>query len=57
MIGLECGRSMVEMLGVLAVVGVLSIGGIMGYNFAVNKHRANTIMSELNLRIIPLNSQ
>ena len=26
----ESGRSMVEMLGVLAVVGVLSVGGIAG---------------------------
>ena len=25
---LESGRSMVEMLGVLAIIGVLSIGGI-----------------------------
>lgn len=24
----ECGRSLTEMLGVLAVIGVLSIGGI-----------------------------
>ena len=27
----ESGRSMVEMLGVLAIIGVLSIGGIAGY--------------------------
>ena len=27
---LESGRSMVEMLGVLAIIGVLSIGGIAG---------------------------
>ena len=26
----EKGRSMVEMLGVLAIIGVLSIGGIAG---------------------------
>jgi len=30
----EMGRSMVEMLGVLAIIGVLSIGGIMGYRIA-----------------------
>lgn len=51
---LEMGRSMVEMLGVLAIVGVLSIGGIVGYDYAVAKFRANTIMSELNLRAIPI---
>ncbi len=30
-IKMENGRSMVEMLGVLAVMGVLSIGGVAGY--------------------------
>ena len=53
----QSGRSMVEMLGVLAIVGVLSIGGIMGYDYAVAKFRANTIMSELNLRAIPISQQ
>ncbi len=47
--GAEKGRSMVEMLGVLAVIGVLSIGGIAGYRYAMNKYRANEIISELNL--------
>ena len=37
----ERGRSMVEMLGVLAIVGVLSIGAISGYTYAMSKHRAN----------------
>ena len=27
----QTGRSMVEMLGVLAIIGVLSVGGIAGY--------------------------
>ena len=27
----ESGRSMVEMLGVLAIIGVFSVGGIAGY--------------------------
>ena len=53
----QSGRSMVEMLGVLAIVGVLSIGGIMGYDYAVAKFRANTIMSELNLRAVPISQQ
>lgn len=29
------GRSMIEMLGVLAIVGVLSVGGIAGYSKAM----------------------
>ena len=45
----ETGRSMVEMLGVLAIIGVLSIGGIQGYTYAMNKYRANNILNELNI--------
>ena len=37
----ESGRSMVEMLGVLSIIGVLSIGGIAGYSMAMNRYRAN----------------
>ncbi len=40
----ESGRSMVEMLGVLAIIGVLSIGGIAGYTIAMNRYRANEIL-------------
>ena len=40
---LQNGRSMIEMLGVLAIIGVLSIGGLAGYTMAMNRHRANTI--------------
>ena len=44
----EFGRSMVEMLGVLAIIGVLSIGGIAGYSMSMRKHRANQIADALN---------
>ena len=37
----ECGRSMVEMLGVLAIIGVLSVGAIAGYSKAMMKYRLN----------------
>ena len=40
----ESGRSMVEMLGVLAIIGVLSIGGIAGYTMAMNRFRANEVV-------------
>ncbi len=46
----ERGRSMVEILGVLAIVGVLSFGGIQGYKYAMDKHRANDIVNEVNMR-------
>ena len=40
----ENGRSMVEMLGVLAIAGVLSIGGIIGYKQAMEKQQSNALM-------------
>ena len=39
----QSGRSMVEMLGVLAIIGVLSVGGIAGYSLGMRRHRANGI--------------
>ncbi len=45
----ETGRSMVEMLGVLAVIGVLSVGGIMGYKYGMMKYRVNETVNELNI--------
>ena len=53
----ENGRSMVEMLGVLAVVGVLSIGGVAGYRYAVDKMNANEIINELKKRAITASQQ
>ena len=41
----EHGRSMVEMLGVLAVIGVLSVGGIAGYTSAMRQYKANEIVN------------
>ena len=37
----ETGRSMVEMLGVLAIVGVLSAGALKGYSDAMFKYKMN----------------
>lgn len=36
-----CGRSMVEMLGVLAIIGVLSVGAMSGYSKAMLKYKLN----------------
>ena len=36
-----CGRSMVEMLGVLAIIGVLSVGAMNGYSKAMFKYKLN----------------
>ena len=35
------GRSMVEMLGVLAIIGVLSVGAMSGYSKAMMKYKLN----------------
>ncbi len=45
----ETGRSMIETLGVLAIIGVLSIAGITGYKYAMNRYQTNQIIAELNL--------
>ena len=37
----QSGRSMIEMLGVLAIVGVLSVGGIAGYSKAMEMFKIN----------------
>ena len=42
------GRSMVEMLGVLAIIGVLSVGAISGYSKAMFKYKLNKQTEQLN---------
>ena len=42
------GRSMVEMLGVLAIIGVLSVGAIAGYSKAMFKYKLNKQAEQLN---------
>lgn len=44
---LEQGRSMIEMLGVLAIIGVLSVGGINGFSKAMDAHKVNTIVEQI----------
>lgn len=45
----EQGRSMIEMLGVLAIVGVLSVGGIAGYSKAMGKFKTNKLIDQINM--------
>ncbi len=44
-----CGRSMVEMLGVLAIIGVLSVGAIAGYSKAMFKYKLNKQVESFNM--------
>ena len=43
------GRSMIEMLGVLAIIGVLSVGGIAGYSKAMEQYKINKTISEYSM--------
>ncbi|MBR3501365.1 MAG: prepilin-type N-terminal cleavage/methylation domain-containing protein, partial [Alphaproteobacteria bacterium] len=45
----QSGRSMIEMLGVLAIIGVLSVGGIAGYSKAMQKYRTNKTIEQITL--------
>ncbi len=45
------GRSMVEMLGVLAIIGVLSVGAISGYSKAMFKYKLNRHAEAVNMLI------
>ena len=53
----ESGRSMVEMLGVLAVIGVLSIGGIAGYMMAMNRHHSNNVLEGVSACAVIISTQ
>ena len=43
----QSGRSMIEMLGVLAIIGVLSVGGIAGYSKAMERYRVNETINQI----------
>ena len=40
---------MIEMLGVLAIIGVLSVGGIAGYSKAMHRYRINKTIEQITL--------
>ncbi len=42
----ENGRSMIEMIGVLAIVGVLSVGGFAVVNQALSAHRITSFIAD-----------
>ncbi len=45
----QSGRSMIEMLGVLAIIGVLSVGGIAGYSKAMTKNKINKVVDNVSM--------
>lgn len=48
----EAGRSMIEMLGVLAIIGVLSVGGIAGYTQAMKKYKVNEAVNTISMAAV-----
>ena len=48
----QSGRSMVEMLGVLAIIGVLSVGGISGYSKAMAKYKLIKAQDQITMLIM-----
>ncbi|MBR5130705.1 MAG: hypothetical protein IKV03_05740 [Alphaproteobacteria bacterium] len=53
----QLGRSMTEMLGVLAIIGVLSISAIAGYSYAMTQHKTNNLINELNILATTVSQQ
>ena len=54
---LETGRSMVEMLGVLAIIGVLTVASFWGYRFALDIIMANSIVTGVRARSVVIGQQ
>ena len=52
----ESGRSMVEMLGTLAIMGILSITAIVGFRYAMDKLNANRIYNDVSMAYVALNT-
>ena len=50
----EQGRSMIEMLGVLAIIGVLSIGGLQVINRMQYEHKATQLVNDFNETVTKL---
>ena len=50
----ESGRSMTEILAVLAIMGILSVSTIFGFQHLMNKHKVNEIIQAVNLASIQI---
>ena len=46
------GRSMIEMIGVLVVVGLLGAGALLAYGKAMDRYRVNTLINQVNQIVI-----
>ncbi|MBR5130415.1 MAG: hypothetical protein IKV03_04240 [Alphaproteobacteria bacterium] len=53
----QSGRSITEMLGILILIGILSMGALNGYSWAIDKYRSNTLSRELLQRAVDIKNQ
>lgn len=53
----QSGRSMVEMLGALAVMGVLSVGGLHAFSSIMDRFRANDLLEGASARAMRVSEQ
>ncbi len=53
----ESGKTMVEMLGVLALMGLLAVLGVKGYEMAMVRVNANRILNEVSRRSVIYSQQ
>ena len=53
---METGRSMVEILGVLAIMGLLSVCGVWGYSHFMVQREVDTILDTLQQKTIEIDS-
>ena len=53
----ESGRSMVEILGVLAIIGVITVGAMIGYRYAMERIMTNSIITGVRARAVVIGQQ
>ena len=52
----EIGRSMVEMLGALVIMGILAIGAVAGFRYAMDRQKANQLYQDVKLAYMSIAS-
>ena len=57
LLSLQTGRTMTEILGVLAIVGIMTIGGIAGYRYSLDRIMANEVVNGVRMRSVIIGQQ
>jgi prepilin-type N-terminal cleavage/methylation domain-containing protein len=47
----QSGRTMIEIIAVLVIIGILGAGGLIGYSKAMRRHRLNETISEISVMV------